>query len=1000
LEKVTMLRFRACAVLLGLASLLAGADERGDLVAGFGSPPVDCRPQTRWWWPGNALNKDDITRQLREMHAQGIGGAEQITMTPVYEKGNVEYVSDEYFDLIRHAVNEAKSLGMTLSVNFGGPGWIWGGDWIPPAERNQNLLSSSMAVNGPAAFDADLPTDATINPLDVPRSYPNIKPEDRLIAVVAGRTVDGVLEPGSFQVLTDLVKDRRIAWQVPEGQWRIMAFWSTLPSSVPAVNHIDKAAMTHYVDYIGKKYADALGPALGTTVESLFGDSFEVPIHRNGIYWCDALLSEFPARKGYDLVKALPALWWNVGPTTPKIRYDVNDVLAQVGMDAWYGTFVPWCKAHGVKSRVQPYGFVSDNLEGAGAVDIPEMEITAGEKDSVPWFDTRIWPREYVAAGAHLYGRNVVSVEAYTYLHWQPYRATLEELKISGDTYFRAGANRFNNHGFLGVPEQGVAPTRGFYEAIHISPDNVWWPYYHLLSDYIARCCYMLRQGKPCADIAVYSPLANQWSIYPFNVPRWGRDFDWGDLGRILLSNGYQFDLVNDDVLQNRSSFDGQTLNAGEMSYRALLIPNVQALPVESLRRIEAYAAQGGVVFALDRVPEASCGMKGYPADDKEVQEIAARMFEKSTGRSATPRAYKQGTTYWIPKVIERKDVLDRPSSPTDPFLKALRKHATPDMAVDLVREDLRENGGLVFAHRKLDQRDFYFVSNIQDRAIDWPVDFRVTGAAPWRWDPRTGEIRKLDEYRQGETVTRIPLRLAPYESAFIVFEKGEQRPHVEASSLAWIDSVDGAVTGFTDRNGDHYARLDNGETRRAQVDGVPAPLRIGGAWHLLLEGPEFKRFETQLDELISWTDIPEAKHFSGTGVYTTEFTVPESYAQNGLRLYLDLGALGNLAEVSLNGKSLGAVWMRGQRLQLPNTVHPGPNRLEVRVTNTLINRVSGFTKFPPVPEELQPRLGQGLHDSGMPYDELLDYQPLPRTGLLGPVEIHAYKQATLGANQ
>jgi hypothetical protein len=848
-----------------------------------------------------------------------------------------------------------------------------------------------MVVQGPAAVDAELPTEATLNPRDVPRSCREIKPEDRLIAVVAAREVDGVLLPESLQVITDRVKDRRIAWQAPEGSWRVMAFWSTFPDDSPTVNHIDKQAMAHYVDYLGQRYVAAVGDEFGKTVDSLFGDSFEVPIHRNGIYWADSLPEEFRARKGYDLVAHLPALWWELGEITPKVRYDVNDVLHQVGMEAFYGTFVPWCKAHGVKSRVQPYGFVTDVLEGSGAVDIPEMEITAGEKDAVPWFDTRIGPREYVASGAHLYGRNVVSTEAYTFLHWQPYRATLEELKIASDVFLRSGANKFYNHGFLATPEHDIAPTRGFYEAIHISPDNVWWPYYHLVSDYIARCCYLLRQGSPQADVAVYSPLANQWTQDAFNARRWTRDFDWGNLGGYLIANGYNFDLVNDDVLQRRASFDGALLKAGEMTYRALVLPNVAALPLETLRRVEAYAAQGGVVIALERVPEASCGTRDHAVRDREVRELSSRLFGKASGpRAADAHAYGEGSTYWLTRVLFRGDPLDQVRSSLDPFLNALRRHVTPDMALDLVNEDLRENEGLCFVHRRQDARDIYFVTNVQDRAIDLPVAFRVAGAAPWEWDPYTGVVRPRHEYREQDGVTHVRLRLAPYESTFVVFEKGDARPHVVGTSLAGVEDIDDQnVTAWADRAGEHYLRLDSSDLRRVSVSNLPAPYRITTPWQLVLEGPGFPRYGTVLDELVSWTLLPEAKHFSGTGVYSTEFDLPEAYTGENVQLELDLGHVGNVAEVTLNGKLLDTVWMRGQRLVLP--AQAGRNRLEVRVTNTLINRVSGLGEFPPVPEELQPRLGRGLQDATSPANALRGFEPLPPSGLLGPVEVVPY---------
>jgi hypothetical protein len=983
----------AMGLFMSLGHAATDAGDHAEMARQFVDPPDDCRPRTRWWWMGNAVTKAEISWQLQQMHSQGIRGVEQITMEPMYEKGNIPYLSDEYFDLLKHAVAEACALGMTVSLNFGGPGWVWGGDWIPPEERNQTLLSSSFVVTGPARIDQELPTDATINPRDVPRSCREIKPEDRLIAVVAGRATDGAIDPDSLQVVAGSVQGRRIMWDAPEGTWRIMAFWSTILDN--AVNHIDKQAMTHYVEYVGAKYAGALGDELGKTVDSLFGDSFEVPIHRNGFYWSDSMPGEFQEWKGYDLVKHLPAVWWEVGEISSRVRYDVNDVLHRMGMEAFFETFSGWCRAHGVKSRVQPYGFATDNIEGAGAADIPEMEVTAGEKDAVPWFDPRIGPREYVASGAHVYGRNIVSVEAYTFIHWQPYRATIEELKIATDMFLRSGANLFYNHGFLATPERDIAPSRGFYPQIHIAPDNVWWPYYHLLSDYIGRCCYMLRQGSFCADVAVYSPLANQWTQNALNARKWTREFDWSDLNTLLIGNGYSYDLVNDDGVQRLSSFDGQSLKIGEMTYRALIVPNVAQMPLESLRRIDAYAKQGGVVIALECVPEASCGLRNWRAEDEEVRAISARLFEPPKGMDGNGRhPCGEGTTYWVNKVLDRRDPLERRSSMLDPFLNAIRNHVAPDMAIDFVRQGWRENPGLCFIHRKQDGRDIYFVANVQDRAVEMPVGFRVADAAPWLWNSYTGEVEALFEYEERDTATWLPVRLAPYESAFFVFEKHDERPHAVSSSLASIDRIDErSVTGWTDREGAHWVNMGQNKVLRAEAREVPAPLRISPSWRLVLESAVFAHREFQLDELASWTDLPEVRHFSGAGVYTAEFTLPEQYAQEDVRLYLALGDVGNVAEVVLNGKAAGIVWMRGQRLDVTGQAVTGTNALEIRVTNTLINRVAGLAGFPPVPEDLEPRLGNGVGESGTQAQALLGFSPLPRSGLLGPVEMYPYKR-------
>ena len=956
---------------------------------------------TRWWWMGNALSKEDITWQLAQMHAQGIGGVEQITMEDVYERGNVPYLSPGYFELLRHTVSEAERLGMLVSLNFGGPGWVWGGDWVPPEHRNQTLLSSAFEVQGPAQVERPLSTDATINPRDVPRSQRTIGAEDRLIAVVAGRVVDGVLDPATLQELPMSDGERSVTWDAPEGTWRVMAFWSTVPHGGNAVNHVDREAMAAYVEYLGPKYEAALGDAFGKTVVSFFGDSFEVPVHRNGIYWADSVPEAFQQRKGYDLITHLPALWWPVGEISSKVRYDVNEVLHEMGMAAFFGTFGDWCRARGVQSRVQPYGFVTDNIAGAGASDIPEMEITAGEKDAVPWFDTRIGPREYVASGAHLYGRNIVSVEAYTYLHWEPYRATLGELKIASDIYLRAGANRFVNHGFTGIPERGVVPTRGFYAAIHISPDNIWWPYYHHLSNYIARCSYLLRQRSPCADIAIYSPVASQWSRDAFDARKWTRSFDWGDLGRLLLSNGYDFNLVDDATLQTRTHFDGTALTTGEVTHQVLLLPNIESMPLESLQQVADYVKQGGTAIALERIPEASCGLADWEARDGAVAALAKELFQAPAGRADLDRrtGYKQvgvGSTYWIEYVIDRSDVLERHSSALDPFLRVLRRHIAPDMAIDLVGEGIRKNNGLCFTHRRDGDRDIYFVTNVQDTAVAMEVGFRTMGA-PEQWDPYSGTVTPLHTYAVRDESTWLPLKLAPFASTIVQFDQGKTGLHAESSALDTIASVsENGAEGWTRRGGQHRVRLSTGVSLSGDAGVVPAAVGIHGPWQLTLRGEGIEDQTRSLDELISWTDLDGLKYFSGTGTYRTTVDLSEALVRDDIQLQLSLGAVGNVADVRLNGEAIGVVWMDGLTLDVTAAARAGKNTLEITVTNTLINRVAGMETFPPVPEALRERLGDTPDDRRAPAQRLKGFAPLPRSGLLGPVEIVPRKRVVL----
>lgn len=818
-------------------SLASDSSLTAEIRQNFKNPPSDCWPHTRWWWPGNPVSKETITQQLEQMKAHGITGVEQITMGEVYEKGNIPYLSDKFLEMLKHMVKEAKRLEMEVSLNFGGPGWIIGGEWVPDEERSKDIVPTSILLDGPRQFSGNLPDSLT----RTRRSWEIFKPKldgtEKLLAVVAGRVVENVLQENSLVVLTEFLKNRRITWEVPAGQWRLMAFWLKRNDHDHAVDHFSTKAMQNYCNYLGGEFSKTFGKEFGKTVESMFIDSFELPNSASGIYWSDDLLEKFKDYKGYDLTSYLPAIWWTVGEISPKIRYDVNDFLHHIGLEVFYKEFVGWCNRNNLKARIQTYGFTTDNIESAGRTDIPELEITPGEKDAVEWFDTRIGPKKYVSSGAHLYGRDVVSVEAYTFIHWERYRATLEEVKIASDGFLRAGATKFYNVGFSFSPEKELAPSRKLPWAVDISPGNIWWDYYPLLAEYIARSSYLLRQGDFVADIAVYSPLANQWTRDVLNARKWTREFDWGGLGDLLMSNGYDFDLLNDDILKYTAKIEEGMIKIQGITYKILILPNIQSLPLETLKFIQAYVKAGGVVLALEQVPDFATGFKNHQRNDDQVKKIVNEMFKEPFAEDEVGTVrYGNGKTHFIKMVLDRSIWWDRRSSTLDPFLNTIRRHILPDMAIDFAYEGIRKNKGLSFLHRRTSNSDIYFVSNLQDRASDLPLTFRVKDKQPWQWDPYTGKISPIFIYEETATGIKVPLSLKPYESTIIVFESGWGN-HIKYSDFKTIHELtENTFTAESDKNGKINTIIslsDHQTTHTSIVSDIPSVFEIGGEWQL-----------------------------------------------------------------------------------------------------------------------------------------------------------------------
>lgn len=83
------------------------------------------------------------------------------------------------------------------------------------------------------------------------------------------------------------------------------------------------------------------------------------------------------------------------------------------------------------------------------------------------------------------------------------------------------------------------------------------------------------------------------------------------------------------------------------------------------------------------------------------------------------------------------------------------------------------------------------------------------------------------------------------------------------------------------------------------------------------------------------------ARYFSGVTIYSSRFTLPKE-AKRGQLLWLDLGKVGDLAEVRVNGKLAGTSWFAPYRLDIGRFVKPGSNRLEVKVANLWVNRLIG----------------------------------------------------------
>jgi hypothetical protein len=236
-----------------------------------------------------------------------------------------------------------------------------------------------------------------------------------------------------------------------------------------------------------------------------------------------------------------------------------------------------------------------------------------------------------------------------------------------------------------------------------------------------------------------------------------------------------------------------------------------------------------------------------------------------------------------------------------------------------------------------------YFLDNRNDRDETVDASFRVTGRAPELWYAETGKSGPAS-YRIADGRTTVPLHLEPWGTVFVVFCKP-----AKAESLSLPKP---------------------GETELTTVE---------GPWDVSFQSGRGAPASVTLDKLISWSDSQDkgVKYFSGIGTYAKTIQASSDWFKNGARLWIDLGEVKNLAEVTVNGKSLGIVWHTPYRMDVTSALKPGANQVTVKVINAWVNRLIG---------DQQP-------DATTKYTfaDVKPYKansPLLPSGLLGPVKL------------
>lgn len=380
---------------------------------------------------------------------------------------------------------------------------------------------------------------------------------------------------------------------------------------------------------------------------------------------------------------------------------------------------------------------------------------------------------------------------------------------------------------------------------------------------------------------------------------------------------GFGYDFVDADTVANALAVakDGTIETPGGMRYHVLeLGKGTREMSLPTLRAIHRLVTNGGSIAGSK--PERS---PSNADDPREFSALADTLFGVTAGL--------------------RKVGLGRV------FSGQTASEALGNLGVqpDVDWRDLG-NAGLAFVHRTLGDRDIYYISNRTEGVIDAAPIFRVNDRAPELWRPETGQINELPFRKIGDRM-QVPLTLKSGDAVFVTFLK-----------------------------------LAKQERRIIPVEVVRPLAQLAGPWTVSFLDGRGAPSNMKIADLASWSlnDNPAIRYYSGSAVYSRALEIPSSWLRAGRRIELDLGAVANMATVTVNGKLLGSVWHSPFRLDITSALNDGRNSLSISVTNSWVNRLIG---------DQQPNATKWTDTTFKPYTA---DSKLELSGLLGPVKILA----------
>ena len=767
-----------------------------------------------------------------------------------------------------------------------------------------------------------------------------------------------------------MTSDGNLTWNVPKGNWTIVRFGHinmrlTNKPAVPEAtgwesSKLDKKSIENHLrkGMIGDLIKDG-GPIGNGKLQGLLIDSWESHVPT----WTmnsEDLLVEFKQRRGYDMVKYLPATMGYIVDSpeiTTKFLRDLRQTMDDLFIDNFFKHFAT--VAHDMGAEVYTEGaggevLPIDPMRYYGVSDIPMTEFWYPSAPSAQ--NTYAKPIYNAASATHLYNKPVLAAEACTQVgvKWNEHPFSVKSLI---DYNFTKGVNHLVFHTFSHTPQTNVYPGSSFGGNIGfpLVREQTWWKYMPDWVDYLTRNQYMLQQGEYVADVLWY--YGDHFERPPF-------DLDY-------FPKGYRFDYLNKEILQQKLTIKNGKINVKDAGdYRVILLRDSKKMLLSTVKKLKELVLNGAIIVG-DK-PLDSPSLMDDENDLKKLKSISDELWGNT--KSGVKKVGK-GKVYWgksIEEVLKSEAII-------------------PDVMVP-------QNADVEWIHRKTNAADIYFVSTKSEKPTDVSISFRVKNAHPQFWDAFTGKQNDAAVWNKTKDRINVAVSFDASGSAIIVFPKGNKKPYATKVEFEGKPVLNSEIGWYRIHENNDLVRVKiENKKIQASISGIYKVYSTKGIssikidvketsiqnnWNVAFEPGWDTPESVKVSQLKSLTEFDNKaiQHYSGTVSYTKEIEI-DDLEKN---MILDLGQVANIAELWCNGKKVGTRWAPPYKFEVGNVFKKGNNKIEIKVTNTWRNQLifdntrdksekKTWTTSPPKKEETE----------------------LDVSGLVGPIILKQYNAKT-----